>query len=160
MTIPDIEYTRSGDVSIAYLAFGHGPRNVVFAPQFSNLVFPWDNVDWRGMYERLSSFSRVIIFDKRGTGLSDRPRDLGPLETRMDDIRAVIDAVGGERVSQRGTREGGPSCALLPRLIPSGRGRGSGRARSGPRDARTSRTWRRGSTRSRRSGWWTSATRR
>ena len=68
MTIPDIEYTRSGDVSIAYQAFGHGPRNVVFAPQFSNLVFPWDNVDWRGMYERLSSFSRVIIFDKRGTG--------------------------------------------------------------------------------------------
>jgi pimeloyl-ACP methyl ester carboxylesterase len=87
--IPEIEYTRSADVSIAYQTFGGGAHDLVFVPQFSNLVFPWSNSDWRGLYERLAAFSRVIIFDKRGTGLSDRPRDLGPLETRMDDIRAV-----------------------------------------------------------------------
>ena len=118
MSIPEIEYTRSGDVSIAYQAFGDGPRNIVFSPQFSNLVFPWDNPDWRGLYERLSSFARVIIFDKRGVGLSDRPRDLGPLETRMDDIRAVIDAVGAERVTLLGTGEGGQSCALFAATYP------------------------------------------
>jgi class 3 adenylate cyclase len=116
--IPEIEYTRSGDVSIAHQTFGHGPRDLVFVPMFSNLVFPWSNPDWRALYDRLSSFSRVIMFDKRGTGLSDRPRDLGPLETRMDDIRAVLDAVGAERVTLVGTGEGGQTCALFAATYP------------------------------------------
>jgi class 3 adenylate cyclase len=116
--IPEIDYTRSGDVSIAYQTFGEGPRDLVFVPMFSNLVFPWANADWRGLYDRLSSFSRVIIFDKRGTGLSDRPRDLGTLETRMHDIRAVIDAAGADRVTLVGVGEGGQTCALFAATYP------------------------------------------
>ena len=116
--IPDIQYARSGDVAIAYQTFGQGPRDVVLVPMFSNLVFPWSNADWFGLYDRLSSFSRVIILDKRGTGLSDRPRDLGPLETRMDDIRAVLDAVGSERATLLGFGEGGQTCALFAATYP------------------------------------------
>jgi class 3 adenylate cyclase len=116
--IPEIEYTRSGDVAIAYQTFGDGPRDLVLVPMFSNLVFPWSNSDWRGLYERLSSFSRLIMFDKRGTGLSDRPRDLGPIETRMDDIRAVLDAAGSDRATLLGFGEGGQTCALFAATYP------------------------------------------
>jgi class 3 adenylate cyclase len=116
--VPEIEYTRSGDVAIAYQTFGDGPRDLVLVPMFSNLVFPWSNADWRGLYERLSSFSRVIMFDKRGTGLSDRPRELGPIETRMDDIRAVLDAVGSDRATLVGFGEGGQTCALFAATYP------------------------------------------
>jgi class 3 adenylate cyclase len=116
--IPEIEYTRSGDVAIAYQTFGEGPRDLVLVPMFSNLVFPWWNSDWRGMYRRFASFSRLIMFDKRGTGLSDRPRDLGPIETRMDDIRAVLDAVGVERATLVGMSEGGQTCALFAATYP------------------------------------------
>jgi pimeloyl-ACP methyl ester carboxylesterase len=116
--LPDIQYTRSGDVAVAYQTFGHGPRDLVFVPMFSNLVFPWFNSDWREMYGRFAAFSRVILFDKRGTGLSDRPRDLGPLETRMDDIRAVLDAVGTERAVLVGLGEGGQTCALFAATYP------------------------------------------
>src|SRR5216117_3771043 len=70
------------------------------------------------MYERFASFSRLIIFDKRGTGLSDRPRDLGPLETRMDDIRAVLDAAGVDRATLVGMGEGGQTCALFAATYP------------------------------------------
>jgi class 3 adenylate cyclase len=116
--IPDIQYTRSGDIAIAYQTFGDGPRNLVFVPMFSNLVFPWSNSDWRELYERFASFSRLIMFDKRGTGLSDRPRELGSLETRMDDIRAVLDAVGAERATLVGLGEGGQTCALFAATYP------------------------------------------
>ena len=118
MHLPEIEYARSGDVAIAYQAFGQGPRDLVLVPMFSNLVFPWSNADWREMYEHFASFSRLIILDKRGTGLSDRPRDLGPLETRMDDIRAVLDAVGAERATLVGMAEGGQTCALFAATYP------------------------------------------
>jgi class 3 adenylate cyclase len=116
--MPEIEYTRSGDVSIAYQTFGERSRDLVLVPMFSNLIFPWSNQDWRGLYNRLSAFSRLIMFDKRGTGLSDRPRDLGSLENRMDDIRAVIDAVGAERVTLVGFGEGGQTCALFAATYP------------------------------------------
>jgi class 3 adenylate cyclase len=116
--IPDIQYTRSGDIAIAYQTFGDGPRNLVFVPMFSNLVFPWSNSDWRELYERFASFARLIMFDKRGTGLSDRPRELGSLETRMDDIRAVLDAVGAERATLVGLGEGGQTCALFAATYP------------------------------------------
>jgi class 3 adenylate cyclase len=116
--IPEIQYTRSGDVAIAYQTFGEAPRNLVLVPTFSNLVFPWFNADWRAMYEGFASFSRLIMFDKRGTGLSDRPRDPGTLETRMDDIRAVLDAVGVERATLVGMGEGGQTCALFAATYP------------------------------------------
>ena len=118
MDLPEIEYARSGDVAIAYQAFGQGSRDLVLVPMFSNLVFPWSNADWREMYDHFASFSRLIIFDKRGTGLSDRPRDLGPLETRMDDIRAVLDAVNAERATLVGMVEGGQTCALFAATYP------------------------------------------
>ncbi len=118
MHVPEIEYTRSGDVAIAYQTFGDGPRDLVLVPMFSNLVFPWFNSDWRQMYERFASFSRLIMFDKRGTGLSDRPRDLGPIETRMDDIRAVLDAVGADRATLVGMGEGGQTCAVFAATYP------------------------------------------
>ena len=76
---------------------GEGAFDLVFVPTFANLVFPWLNRDWKAFYDRLASFTRLIMLDKRGTGLSDRPRDLGSLEARMDDIRAVLDAIGAER---------------------------------------------------------------
>ena len=118
MRIPEIQYTRSGDVAIAYQTFGDGPRDLVLVPMFSNLVFPWSNADWREMYHAFAGFSRLIIFDKRGTGLSDRPRDLGPLETRMDDIRAVLDAAGADRATLVGMVEGGQTCALFAATYP------------------------------------------
>ena len=118
MDVPEIEYARSGDVAIAYQTFGEGPRELVLVPMFSNLVFPWSNSDWRQMYLSFASFSRLIMFDKRGTGLSDRPRDLGPIETRMDDIRAVLDAVGADRATLVGVGEGGQTCALFAATYP------------------------------------------
>jgi class 3 adenylate cyclase len=116
--VPEIEYARSGDVAIAYQTYGEGTRNLVLVPTFSNLVFPWANRDWRAMYERFASFARLIMFDKRGTGLSDRPRHLGSLETRMDDIRAILDAVGAERTTLVGMGEGGQTCALFAATYP------------------------------------------
>src|SRR5215211_5710763 len=116
--IPEIEYARSGDVAIAYQTYGERVRNLVLVPTFSNLVFPWANHDWRGMYESFGSFARLIMLDKRGTGLSDRPRDLGTLEARMDDIRAVLDAVGAERAVLVGAGGGGQPCAMFAATYP------------------------------------------
>jgi hypothetical protein len=139
MDVPEIHYTRSGDVAIAYQVAGGGAFDLVFLPTFANLVFPWLNQDWKSFYERLASFARLIMLDKRGTGLSDRPRDLGTLEARMDDIRAVLDAVGAERavlVGAGGARRPGmarsadPSsrgCATRACALPGGRGRLRGR---------------------------------
>ncbi|MGH2920838.1 MAG: alpha/beta fold hydrolase, partial [Gaiellaceae bacterium] len=97
---------------------GTGPLDLVLVPTFSNLVFPWLNADWRNFYLKLASFSRLIMLDKRGTGLSDRPRDLGTLETRMDDIRAVLDSVGSDQAALVGTGEGGHTCALFAASYP------------------------------------------
>lgn len=118
MDIPDVRYARSGDVAIAYQVVGEGDFDLVFVPTFANLVFPWLNRDWKALYDRLASFSRLIMFDKRGTGLSDRPRDLGSLEARMDDIRAVLDAIGAERAVLVGTGGGGQPCAMFAATYP------------------------------------------
>jgi class 3 adenylate cyclase len=118
MDIPEIHYTRSGDIAIAYQVVGEGKFDLVFVPTFANLVFPWLNRDWKSFYERLASFARLITLDKRGTGLSDRPRDLGSLEARMDDIRAVLDAVGTERAVLVGSGAGGQPCAMFAATYP------------------------------------------
>ena len=118
MEVPEIHYTRSGDVAIAYQTAGGGTFDLVFVPTFANLVFPWLNRDWKSFYERLASFARLIMLDKRGTGLSDRPRDLGTLEARMDDIRAVLDAVGAERAVLVGAGGGGQPCAMFAATYP------------------------------------------
>jgi pimeloyl-ACP methyl ester carboxylesterase len=116
--VPPISYTRSGDVAIAYQVFGKGPVDLVFVPEFSNLIWFWQHPLPAGFFRELASFSRLILLDKRGVGLSDRPRDLGPLETRMDDIRAVLDAVDSERAALFGLQSMGRLCLLFAATYP------------------------------------------
>jgi pimeloyl-ACP methyl ester carboxylesterase len=116
--VPETKYTKSGDVHIAYQVTGDGPLDLVFVPGFvSHLEVQWDEPDSAAMLRRLSDFSRLIRFDKRGTGVSDR----GPiptLEQRMDDVRAVMDAVGSERAALLGISEGGPMSLLFAATYP------------------------------------------
>jgi class 3 adenylate cyclase len=115
--IPDIRYARSGDVAIAYQVLGEGPVDLVFVPFFGNIRWNWEQPLFARFLERLASFSRLIMFDKRGTGLSDRPRTL-TLETQMDDIRAVLDAIDSERAALLGAIQGSQLCALFAATYP------------------------------------------
>jgi len=118
---PPTRYAKSGDVSIAYQVFGEGPLDLVFVPGWvSHLDLNWEQPDYARFLDRLASFSRVIVLDKRGTGLSDRVpvERLPTLEERMDDVRAVMDAVGSERAALFGVSEGGPMCALFAATYP------------------------------------------
>jgi pimeloyl-ACP methyl ester carboxylesterase len=119
---PETRYTRSGDVNIAYQVVGDGPLDLVFVQGWAQSFDPgWDMEPIARFYRRLASFSRLILFDKRGTGLSDRVPldDLPTLETRMDDMRAVMDAVGVERAAVLGQSEGGAMCALFAATYPA-----------------------------------------
>src|SRR5439155_19025810 len=119
VSTPQTRYAKSGDVNIAYQVLGDGPRDLVLVPGFvSHLENDWDEPRSAHFLERLASFSRLIRFDKRGTGLSDRPAGLPDLETRMDDVRAVMDAVGSERAALFGYSEGGPMCCLFAATYP------------------------------------------
>jgi class 3 adenylate cyclase/tetratricopeptide (TPR) repeat protein len=114
-----IRYTKSGGLSIAYQVTGGGPLDLVLVPGFvSHLEKDWDEPRHARFLDRLGSFSRLIRFDKRGTGLSDRPGDLPDLETRMGDVRAVMDAVGSERAVLFGYSEGGPMSILFAATYP------------------------------------------
>src|SRR5918995_1032106 len=105
---PETHYANSGDVRIAYQVLGKGPFDLVFVPGFiSNLDHYWDEPALTHFLLRLSSFSRLILFDKRGTGLSDSMGGIPTLEQRMDDVRAVMDAAGSERAAVFGISEGG-----------------------------------------------------
>jgi class 3 adenylate cyclase/pimeloyl-ACP methyl ester carboxylesterase len=111
---PDTRYARNGDIHLAFQVFGEGPVDVVFVPGFvSHLEDLWELPAWSTQAERLARFARVIRFDKRGTGLSDRDVPVGTLEERMDDVRAVMDAAGSERAALVGVSEGGPLCLLF-----------------------------------------------
>jgi len=117
---PETRYARSGDVNIAYQVVGEGPRDLVVVPGWvSNIDLFWDEPHVARFFERLASFSRLILFDKRGTGLSDRVTDMPTLETRMDDVRAVMDAASSDRAALFGYSEGGPLCALFAATYPS-----------------------------------------
>ena len=119
--MPETRYTRSGDVNIAYQVVGDGPFDLVYVPGWvSNLEVFWEGTKSRRFFERLASFSRLILFDKRGTGLSDRVRDdeLPTLEQRMDDVRAVLDAVGSQRAALLGHSEGGSMSTLFAATYP------------------------------------------
>jgi class 3 adenylate cyclase/pimeloyl-ACP methyl ester carboxylesterase len=117
--VPETRYAKSGDVNIAYQVIGEGPDDVVFIPGFiSNLDVSWELPQLAALYRRLASISRLIVFDKRGTGLSDRDIGIPPLEVRMDDIRAVMDAVGSARAALLGVSEGGPLTALFAASYP------------------------------------------
>ncbi len=117
--IAPIRYARSGDVNIAYQVTGDGPFDLVLVPGFfSHLEIDWEHPANAHLIERLGSFSRLIRFDKRGTGLSDRDVGLPDFETRMDDVRAVMDAVGSESAALFGYSEGGPMCLLFAATYP------------------------------------------
>jgi pimeloyl-ACP methyl ester carboxylesterase len=115
-----IRYAKSGEVSIAYQVTGDGPFDLVIVPGFfSHLELDWEHPAPRHVFERLSSFARLIRFDKRGTGLSDRACGLPDFETRMDDVRAVMDAAGSAQAALFGYSEGGPMCVLFAASYPT-----------------------------------------
>ena len=116
---PEIRYAASGDVSIAYAVTGSGPVDLVFVHGFAgNLDVELESAYYRVFHERLVSFSRLILFDRRGAGLSDRMREAPTLETRMDDLRAVLDAVDSERAVLFGTFEAASMCLLFAATYP------------------------------------------
>ena len=118
MTVP-VRYARSGDVSVAYQITGGGPLDLVLIHGFfSHLEIDWELTASERVNERLGSFARLIRFDKRGTGLSDRSVGLPDLEARMDDVRAVMDAVGSESAALFGYSEGGPLSVLFAATYP------------------------------------------
>jgi pimeloyl-ACP methyl ester carboxylesterase len=116
---PPTHYAQSGDVNIAYQVVGDGPIDLVFVMGWvSHLDYFWTEPRFARFLRRLASFSRLILFDKRGTGLSDRVGQLPTLEQRMDDVRAVLDAVGSRQAALLGVSEGGPLCALYATTYP------------------------------------------
>lgn len=118
---PETQYARSGDVNIAYQVIGDAPLDLVFVMGWvSHMEYFWREPSFARFLKRLSSFSRLILFDKRGTGLSDRVpnHELPTLEQRMDDVRAVMEAVGSERAALVGVSEGGPMCSLFAATYP------------------------------------------
>jgi class 3 adenylate cyclase len=121
MALPRTKYARSGDLSIAYQVVGDGPIDLVYVMGWvSHLEAFWMHPGQERFFRRLASFSRLILFDKRGTGLSDRVaiNELPTLEERMDDVRAVMDAAGSKHAALFGVSEGGPMCALFAATYP------------------------------------------
>ncbi len=120
--MPETRYAKARDgVSIAYQVVGDGPRDLVLVPGWvSHLEAAWDEPSLARFFERLASFSRLILFDKRGTGLSDRvpESELPTLETRMEDVLTVCGAAGSEHAALLGISEGGPMCALFAATHP------------------------------------------
>jgi pimeloyl-ACP methyl ester carboxylesterase len=116
---PPVRYARSGELEIAYQVTGGGPVDLVWTTgATSNLDLFWEQPHFVRLFEQLAEFTRFIIFDKRGTGLSDRPDHLATLEERIDDIRAVMDAVGSERAHILGISEGGTMAMLFAATHP------------------------------------------
>jgi class 3 adenylate cyclase len=115
---PETRYTQAGDVNIAYQVVGEGPLDLVFIPSLTHHIeLVWENPVQAQFFRRLASLGRLLLFDKRGSGMSDRV-DGATLEERMDDIRAVMDAAGSERAVLCGLGEGGPLCALFAATYP------------------------------------------
>jgi class 3 adenylate cyclase len=116
---PQTRYAKSGAVHIAYQVVGGGGIDLVYVPGWiSHLEYAWEEPSYARFLNRLASFSRLIMFDKRGTGMSDRDAGLPTLEERMDDVRAVMDAVGSERAAIFGTSEGGNMSVLFAATYP------------------------------------------
>jgi class 3 adenylate cyclase len=116
---PQTRYAKSGDISIAYQVVGEGPLDFVIVPGWiSNVDFAWEDPLYANWVQRMASFSRLILFDKRGTGLSDRDVGDSTLEERMDDLRAVLAAVGSERAAVMGYSEGGALSILFAATYP------------------------------------------
>ena len=119
MSTPPTRYARSGDASIAYQVVGEGPIDLVLVLGFATHVeLQWESAAFARFFERISSFARLIVFDKRGTGLSDPVAEVPTLEQRVDDVRAVMDAAGSERAALFGISEGGPMSVLFAATHP------------------------------------------
>jgi class 3 adenylate cyclase len=116
---PETRYASSGDVSIAYKVYGEGELDLVVVPGFScHVEIMWEFEPSRRFFEGLGSFSRVMMFDRRGSGLSDPVAEAPPLEVRMDDVRAVMDAAGSQRAALLGISEGVPMSLLFAATYP------------------------------------------
>jgi pimeloyl-ACP methyl ester carboxylesterase len=119
-TIPTTKYAKSGDVHIAYQVVGEGAQNLVLVPGWvSHIEYAWEDPSFSRFLRRLASFSRLILLDRRGTGLSDRVNELPTLEQRMDDVRAVMDAAGAEQAALFGISEGGPMSLMFAATYPT-----------------------------------------
>ena len=169
MKVPDVSYARSGDVSIAYQVVGEGPTDLVLLPFLSNLYTLWLFPKFARLLRRLAEGRRLVVINLRGVGLSDSTRGF-TIESRMDDLRAVLDAEGIERPALPGLAEAAATCAVfaasnpdrverlsstIPGRAASGtsgsatrRWRRSAKIASNGADARFSRSWRARSTRS------------
>ncbi len=120
MPEPTTKYAKNGDVHIAYQVVGEGEHNLVLVPGWvSHVEYAWEEPSFSSFLKRLASFSRLILLDRRGTGLSDRTSELPTLEQRMDDVRAVMDASGTERATLVGLSEGGPMCMTFAATYPA-----------------------------------------
>jgi class 3 adenylate cyclase/pimeloyl-ACP methyl ester carboxylesterase len=116
---PRTRYGRSGDVFVAYQVFGEGPFDLVVIPGFlSNIEYGWEFESWRNYYGGLASFARVLLFDKRGTGISDPVPRAPSIEERIDDVRAVMDAAGSERAAVIGSGDGAAIAAVFAAAYP------------------------------------------
>jgi pimeloyl-ACP methyl ester carboxylesterase len=119
VSVPEVHYTRSGDVAIAYQVVGDGPMDIVFVRgTLADLLAAWDQPLFVDHVEGLASFARVILFDKRGSGLSDPVNELPTLEARMDDVRAVLDALASERATMWSAHEGARLAVLFAATHP------------------------------------------
>ncbi len=117
--LPSTRYAKSGDVHVAYQVFGEGQIDLVFVPGFvSNIENYWEEPSFARWLRKLGSFARIIMFDKRGTGLSDRVAVLPTMDERMDDVRAVMDAAGSKRAAVFGLSEGGSLATLFAAHYP------------------------------------------
>lgn len=120
MGSPQTQYARSGDLYIAYQVVGDGPSDLVLVPGLiSHLEITWEvRPPIAKFYRQLSSFSRLILFDKRGSGLSDSSGEVSAFEDQMDDVKAVMDAAGSERAALFGTADGGPLACIFAATYP------------------------------------------
>ena len=116
---PDVRYAKSGGAAIAYQVVGEGEIDLVYVPDYvSNLVYGWESAHWRRFYDALARSFRLILFDKRGTGLSDLGGHYPALETRMEDLHAVLDAAGSEGTVLLGSHDGCSLAALYAATYP------------------------------------------
>jgi pimeloyl-ACP methyl ester carboxylesterase/DNA-binding SARP family transcriptional activator len=119
VVVPEVRFAKSGGVSLAYQDFGVGPVTMVMIlPLAQNIEIAWESPHWRSWFERLSSFARVVMFDKRGTGASDRTVPVPSIDARVDDTAAVMDAAGVDRAFLYGISEGGPLAILFAATYP------------------------------------------
>jgi len=117
--LPQTHYAKNGSVSVAYQVLGEGPLDLVYIPGWvSNIEIFWEDPAYARFLKRLASFSRLIVFDQQGTGLSDRVSEIPGLEVRMNDVGAVLEAVGSTRTALLGSSEGGVMAALFAATYP------------------------------------------